>query len=112
MPIASEGHAPERGFRQTLDRIVRACATASRTKTEFVRALREQNVRVGSRYAEGGRTAVVGSRRSIPLLVCSPTQGPSRRCSPLPLSARPMRKSRAPAPMTLDRTWWFVLRRE
>ena len=56
----ADGHAPERGSRQTLERIVRACATASRNETEFVRALREQNVRVRPRYAEGGRTAVVG----------------------------------------------------
>ena len=37
-----DGHAPERGSRQTLERIVRACATASRDESEFVRALREQ----------------------------------------------------------------------
>jgi hypothetical protein len=61
-----EGHAPEWGSRQTLERIVRACATASRDETEFVRALRDQNVRVRPRYAEGGRTAVVGYSVGLP----------------------------------------------
>ena len=42
----ADGRAPERGSRQTLERIVRACATASRDESEFLRALREQNVRV------------------------------------------------------------------
>ena len=69
-----EGHAPEMGSRQTLERIVRACATASRNETEFVRALREQNVRVRPRYAEGGRTAVVGYSVGLP----GPESGPRR----------------------------------
>jgi hypothetical protein len=69
-----EGHAPERGPRQTLERIVRACAVASRTETEFVRGLREQNVRVRPRYAEGGRTAVVGYSVGLP----GPDSGPRR----------------------------------
>jgi hypothetical protein len=68
------GHDPERGSRQTLERIVRGCATASRNETEFVRALREQNVRVRPRYAEGGRTAVVGYSVRLP----GPDSGPSR----------------------------------
>ena len=54
------GCAPERGSRQTLERIVRACATASRNESEFVRALREQKVRVRPRYGQGGRSSVVG----------------------------------------------------
>ena len=62
----ADGRAPERGSRQTLERIVRACATASRDETEFVRALREHDVRVRPRYAEGGRSAVVGYSVSLP----------------------------------------------
>ena len=57
---------PERGSRQTLERIVRGCATASRNESEFVRALREHGVRVRPRYAEGGRTKVVGYSVRLP----------------------------------------------
>ena len=49
----SRGEHPERGSRHTLERVVRACATASRNESEFVRALREQGVRVRPRYAAG-----------------------------------------------------------
>jgi hypothetical protein len=69
-----DGHAPERGSRQTLERIVRGCATASRNEGEFLRALREQNVRVRPRYAEGGHTAVVGYSVRLP----GPDSGPQR----------------------------------
>ena len=55
-----DGREPERGSRQTLERVVRGCATASRNESEFVRALREHDVRLRPRYAEGGRT-----RRSV-----------------------------------------------
>ena len=51
-----------------------ACATASRNETEFVRALREHDVRVRPRYAEGGRTAVVGYSVRLP----GPESGPRR----------------------------------
>ena len=51
---APTGRAPERGSRQTLERIVRACATASRNESEFVRALREHDVRVRPQV-RGGR---------------------------------------------------------
>ncbi len=70
----AEGRAPERGSRQTLERIVRACATASRDETEFVRALREHDVRVRPRYAEGGRSSVVGYSVRLP----GPASGPRR----------------------------------
>ena len=70
----ADGRAPERGSRQTLERIVRRCATASRNETEFVRALREQNVRVRPRYGEGGRTQVVGYSVRLP----GPDSGPRR----------------------------------
>ena len=69
-----EGREPERGSRQTLERIVRACATASRDESEFVRALREQNVRVRPRYAQGGRSAVVG----YSVRLSGPETGPGR----------------------------------
>ena len=69
-----DGHAPERGSRQTLERIVRGCAVASRNETEFVRALREHDVLVRPRYAEGGRTAVVGYSVRLP----GPDSGPRR----------------------------------
>ena len=70
----TNGHAPERGSRQTLERVVRACATASREESEFVRALREQNVRVRPRYAEGGRSSVVGYSVALP----GPARGSQR----------------------------------
>jgi hypothetical protein len=60
--------------RQTLERIVRACATASHTESEFLTALREQGVRVRARYAHGGRTAVVGYSVRLP----GPEQGARR----------------------------------
>ena len=61
-----EGHQPEQGSRQTLERIVRGCATASRNESEFLRTLREHGVRVRPRYAEGGRTKVVGYSVRLP----------------------------------------------
>lgn len=60
------GHAPERGSRQTLERIVRACAAASQNESEFVRALREHKVRVRPRYAQGARSSVVGYSVALP----------------------------------------------
>ena len=64
----------ERGSRETLERIVRGCGAASRTEGEFVRALREHDVRVRPRYAEGGRFAVVGYSVRLP----GPDTGPDR----------------------------------
>ena len=69
-----EGRAPERGSRQTLERIVRACAAASRDESEFVRALRGHDVRVRPRYAEGGRSSVVG----YSVALAGPTSGSQR----------------------------------
>jgi hypothetical protein len=69
-----DGRAPERGSRQTLERIVRACASASRDEGEFVRALREHKLRVRPRYAEGGRSTVVGYSVGLP----GPVSGPER----------------------------------
>ena len=62
----THGQAPERGSRQTLERIVRACAAASQNESEFVRALREHKVRVRPRYAQGARSSVVGYSVALP----------------------------------------------
>ena len=62
----THGRAPERGSRQTLERIVRACAAASQNESEFVRALREHRVRVRPRYAQGARSSVVGYSVALP----------------------------------------------
>ena len=64
----------ELGSRETLERIVRGCAAASRTESEFVRALREHDVLVRPRYAQGGRSAVVGYSVRLP----GPDTGPDR----------------------------------
>ena len=61
-----QGRSPEHGSRQTLERIVRGCATASRNESEFIRALREHGVRVRPRYAEGGQRNVVGYSVRLP----------------------------------------------
>ena len=61
-----DGREPERGSRQTLERVVRGCAAASRNESEFVRALREHGVRARPRYAEGDRTKVVGYSVRLP----------------------------------------------
>ena len=61
-----DGRRPEQGSRQTLERILRGCATASRNESEFVRALREHGVRARPRYAEGDRTKVVGYSVRLP----------------------------------------------
>lgn len=61
-----EGREPERGSRQTLERVVRGCAAASRNESEFVRALREHGVRARPRYAEGDRMKVVGYSVRLP----------------------------------------------
>jgi hypothetical protein len=58
----SWGEHPERGSRHTLERVVRACATASRAERELVRALREQGVGVRRGWSEedGERERAVG----------------------------------------------------
>ncbi len=60
------GGLAERSSRQTLERIVRACATASRDEPEFVRRLREQGVQARPRYAQGGTSDVVGYSVRLP----------------------------------------------
>jgi hypothetical protein len=60
------GEHPERGSRHTLERIVRACATASRTESEFLRSLREHGLQLRPRYATGGTKKVVGYSVRLP----------------------------------------------
>jgi len=64
--VGERGELAERSSRQTLERIVRACATASHDEPEFVRQLREQGVRARPRYAEGGTSEVVGYSVRLP----------------------------------------------
>ena len=65
-PLGDRGEHPERSTRQTLERIIRACATASRDETEFIHRLRDEGVRLRPRYAEGGRDDVVGYSVRLP----------------------------------------------
>ena len=60
------GEHPERSSRQTLERIVRACAGASREESEFIGRLRDEGVRYRPRYAEGGTEKVVGYSVRLP----------------------------------------------
>ena len=64
--LGDRGQHPERSTRQTLERIIRACATASRDESEFIHRLREEGVRLRPRYAEGGRDNVVGYSVRLP----------------------------------------------
>jgi len=52
--------APENGSRQTLERIVRAAATASSTEEQFVGVLRAEGVLVRARFAKGSHEHAVG----------------------------------------------------
>jgi hypothetical protein len=58
--VGERGEDAERSSRQRLERVVRACAGASRNETEFVRRLREHGLLGRPRYAEGGTSKVVG----------------------------------------------------
>ena len=100
-----EGHQPEQGSRQTLERIVRGCATASRNESEFVRALREHGVRVRPRYAEGGRTKggrLLGpparARQRFRIGRCGSAAGAWRAISPFPHCARAGNRTPASRP--------------
>jgi hypothetical protein len=64
--LGDRGEHPERSSRQTLERTVRACATASRDESGFIRRLRDQGVKVRPRYAEGGTEKVVGYSVRLP----------------------------------------------
>jgi hypothetical protein len=58
--VGERGEHPERSSRQRLERVVRACAGASRNESEFIRRLREHGLEARPRYAEGGTSKVVG----------------------------------------------------
>ena len=65
-PLGEHGEHPERSSRQTLERIVRACATASRDETEFIHRLHDHGIRYRPRYVAGGINAVVGYSVRLP----------------------------------------------
>jgi hypothetical protein len=64
--LGERGEHPERSSRQTLERIVRACAAASRDESEFIRRLGDEGIRYRARYAEGGTDVVVGYSVRLP----------------------------------------------
>lgn len=64
--LGDRGEHAERSSRQTLERIVRACATASRDEGEFIRRLRDEGLKARARYAEGGKGQVVGYSVKLP----------------------------------------------
>ena len=64
--LGDRGEHSERSSRQTLERIVRACATASRDESEFIRRLGDEGIRWRARYAEGGTDMVVGYSIRLP----------------------------------------------
>jgi hypothetical protein len=64
--LGDHGEHPEHSSRQTLERIVRACATASRDESEFICRLGDEGVRYRPRYAEGGSDVVVGYSVRLP----------------------------------------------
>jgi hypothetical protein len=68
--VGERGEHAERSSRQRLERVVRACASASRTEAEFVARLREKGVHARARYGKGGRP---GGRRLL-----GPSRGPER----------------------------------
>jgi MobA/VirD2-like, nuclease domain len=64
--VGERGEHAERSSRQTLERIVRACASASRDESEFIRRLRDEGLQLRPRYAEGGTEEVVGYSVRLP----------------------------------------------
>ncbi len=58
--VGEHGEHAERSSRQRLERAVRACAGASRNESEFIRRLREHELKARPRYAEGDTSKVVG----------------------------------------------------
>jgi hypothetical protein len=59
-PVGEHGEHPERGSRQTLERVVRACASASGEEAEFVQRLRGEGLLIRPRYAKGNTSEVLG----------------------------------------------------
>jgi hypothetical protein len=61
LPVGRPGQwQPANGSRQTLERIVRATASASETEHEFIRRLRAEGVLVRGRFAKGRHDEVTG----------------------------------------------------
>jgi relaxase-like protein len=72
--VGERGEHAERSSRQRLERVVRACAGASRTEAEFVARLREQGVHARARYGSGGTSSVVG----YSVRLAGPSEGRAR----------------------------------
>ena len=72
--VGERGEHAERSSRQRLERVVRACAGASRTESEFVARLREQGVNARARYGTGGTSSVVG----YSVRLAGPSEGRAR----------------------------------
>ena len=58
--IGSQGRSPAASRRQTLERVVRACATAAVDEPDFVARLREERVVPLPRYGKGSESEIVG----------------------------------------------------
>ena len=91
--LGDRGEHPERSSRQTLERIVRACATASRDESEFIRRLRDEGVRLPpplrrGRHRRGRRLlrpaprrrARAAAERVVRRRPARPRPDPARRC--------------------------------
>ena len=72
--VGERGEHAERSSRQRLERVVRACAGASRTEAEFVKRLREQGIHARARYGTGGTSSVVG----YSVRLAGPSEGRAR----------------------------------
>ena len=72
--LGDRGEHSERSTRQTLERIVRACATASRDESEFIQRLRDQGIKCRPRFREGGINVVIGYSVRLP----GPADGPRK----------------------------------
>ncbi|MGO9788585.1 MAG: hypothetical protein ACLP8S_03360 [Solirubrobacteraceae bacterium] len=58
--IGSQSRSVEASGRQTLERVVRACATAALDEPDFVARVREEGVVALARYAKGSESEIVG----------------------------------------------------
>ncbi len=67
-PVGASREHPERGSRRVLERVVRACATAADDETDFVLRLRSEGVLCRPRFAQGGRSEVIGYSVALPAL--------------------------------------------
>ena len=72
--VGERGEHAERSSRQRLERVVRACAGASRTESEFVARLRDRGVHARARYGAGGTGSVVG----YSVRLAGPSEGRAR----------------------------------